>query len=725
VNGRLEGSATGDGRVYQAAGDQYVTEQHIHGGDPADWAGPGTVRRPPTVGAPLVLRDRDDVLRQLKAALTPDAPGNRVLVLHGLGGCGKTAVARAAFAFALVEGGRVGLWVDASEPSGFRARMLAVAADRGAGDGELMAARAGLRAAADLVWDRLDDSADPWLLVVDGADDPALLVEDGWLRGSPRGIVLVTTRRSAVHQWPGGELHHIGVLPAEAAVEVLQDLAPGSGTPEEAAEVAERLGHLPLALTLVGGFLAAQLVEPWTLARYSDQLDSLPGAEVLALLDQGTAPDSRAGQSVTRTWQVSLAALEGQGLPESVDLLRLLACWSSRPLPLSLLRVLAGSPDRGSLDRALRGLLDHSLTALQTAQPPVPATPPTLHTHAVLLDAVAAGTPEDRRQQLLRTAARALLSVLPEVPVRTAGNGAVSDLAPHVQALLRRSADWGMGQSGPDGIEAVLDCALRTATALHRASDYRSAQSLAEQASAHGTAQLGGDHPLVLRLRQRMSRSSFRLGHAEESLALAASVLDNCERTLGADAADTLESYLCLSIPLREVSGSAHGAAEAAELIRRAVRGRTSLFGPLHPLTLLARKHLLGLPPGPELDQAAVDGAQLLADCQAALGPEHTITLAVGFNYAYALHNTRFSQAAVPMAERAVAAHRRTYGEEYPLTLAARYLLADTLASTGHRGRAAREFQAVAEARARSLGPDHPWTRTAEQAAERLQGDVR
>ncbi|MEW1994073.1 hypothetical protein OHA99_04450 [Streptomyces coelicoflavus] len=43
-----------------------------------------------------------------------------------------------------------------------RAGMLAVAADRGADDDELLAARNGLRPAADL-----DRSAEPWLLVLD------------------------------------------------------------------------------------------------------------------------------------------------------------------------------------------------------------------------------------------------------------------------------------------------------------------------------------------------------------------------------------------------------------------------------------------------------------------------------------------------------------------------------------------------------------------------------
>jgi hypothetical protein len=72
----------------------------------------------------------------------------------------------------------VGLWVNASDRASLRAGMLAVAADRGAGDGELLAARTGLRPAADLVWQYLDRSSEPWLLVLDNADEPEIL--RGW-----------------------------------------------------------------------------------------------------------------------------------------------------------------------------------------------------------------------------------------------------------------------------------------------------------------------------------------------------------------------------------------------------------------------------------------------------------------------------------------------------------------------------------------------------------------
>lgn len=123
------------------------------------------------------------------------------------------------------------LWVNAADRASLRAGMLAVAADRGAHDGQLPAARNGYRPAADLVREHLERSADPWLLVLDNAGDPAVLRDGSWLRSSPRGSVVVTTGRAAARWWPGAELQHIGVLPREDAARVLCDLAPESQVP--------------------------------------------------------------------------------------------------------------------------------------------------------------------------------------------------------------------------------------------------------------------------------------------------------------------------------------------------------------------------------------------------------------------------------------------------------------------------------------------------------------
>ncbi|MFI2354589.1 tetratricopeptide repeat protein [Streptomyces anulatus] len=696
MTGRNDGRATDQGRVYQAAGDQHITEHHHHG---STWAGPDSVRHPPIGRAPAILRDRGELIGRLREAVTEDA-GSTVFVLHGLGGCGKTAVACALFEHATRERGRLGLWVNASDQASLRAGMLAVAADRGAGDGELMAARNGLRAAADLVWDHLDRSDTPWLLVLDNADDPAVLRDGGWLRTSPRGTVLVTTRQAAGHWWPAAELLYVDVLPREEAAQILRDLAPGTGSAEDAAAIADSLGRLPLALTLAGGFLAHQVIAPWTMEEYGRRLQERP--DPIELIDQGALDagnDSR--HLVSGTWQLSLNSLAGQNLPEAVTLLRLLACWSNAPLPLSLLantRLDLPLPaDRVEL--ALRGLLDHSLTEL------VPGDIRCLRTHGVLLDSVARVTPADERDQLAAAAAALLLHSLPASPERGLRDSLLTPLTPHVLALLRRVITWPETTIGT--AESAATCALRLATAQHRSGDYASALATAEQATALVQRRLGNDHVLALRLRQRIGKATDRLGRLDAAADLHRRLLDDFERVCGPEALDTLTTCLHLSRPLVWLDR----VTEAVQLMHRAVAGRAALLGPWHPLTLEARACLLELPPGPDLDREALAGPDVVADCRRELGPDHPITLSADLNCAGALLNTGKHAEALLSARRALAAHERRFGARYPITLAARSLLSNVLHAVGEDREAIEQAEIVRKWRERVLGPEHPWTR--------------
>ncbi|MEZ0094024.1 tetratricopeptide repeat protein [Streptacidiphilus sp. EB129] len=701
--------ASGHSRVYQASGDQHITEHHHHG---PSWSGPDSVRRPSIGRGPLILRDRVEVMAQLREALA--SGGGTTFVLHGLGGCGKTAVAFALFRHAVEVAGRVALWVNASDTASLRAGMLAVAADRGANEGELGAARSGLRAAADLVWAYLDASDQPWLLVLDNADDPDVLRDGGWLRSSARGTVLVTSRQAAARWWPGAELLHVGVLPLPEAARVLCDLAPEAGTVEDAEEIAERLGRLPLALTLAGGFLAQQVISPWTMGEYGEHLTEERGLDRIALIDQGadTTQGDQSRQLLSRTWQLSLDALAGRGLPEAVDLLRLLAYWAGDPLPLAVLRD-AGTAlaiPQPRVELALRGLLDQSLTQLTDDGSRC------LRTHGVLLDSVASGTPEAERDRFAAAAARLLVSRVPEIPQRGQADPETTLLVPHARALLRRAA----GRPGVTGatVQAAAESCLRLVIALHRGSDRTSALALAGYALELTHPALGADHPVVLRLRRRIGRSLHRLGRFDEAVVCLRAALADAERALGPDSPEALDTALALAITLNQQERTAE---EAAELFGRVVGGRTTALGSGHPLTLLARAHGFESPLAIHLEAALPGAAQLKADCLRELGPDHQITLAVELDIAYALHTTGRSQQALPEVRRVIEAHERHYGADHPMTLSARYLFAEVLAATGHPDEALQQAEALCRGRETVLGPDHPWTALAHEFVAALR----
>jgi tetratricopeptide (TPR) repeat protein len=655
------------------------------------------------------------VLARLREGLAPDRSAE-VHVLHGMGGCGKTAVAQALFDIATREHGRVGLWINAADRAGLRSGMLAAAADRGARDGELLGARQGHRPAADLVWDYLDRSPEPWFLVLDNADDPTILREGNWLRASPRGTVLVTTRRAAARWWPGAELQHIGVLPREDAARVLCDLAPHCGTVAQAAEVADRLGRLPLALTLAGGFLAGQVIEPWTMDLYGRRLDD---GERVELIDRGAdvLTDEDPRHLVGRTWQLTLDSFEERGLPEAVALLRLLARLAPEPLPLSVLN----RPEIGAVlppsrtQVALTALLDHSLTQLVDLDGLRCA-----HSHGVLLDSVAAGTPRQDVEVLDTTAARLLEAAVPATPQPGPYDPRLRLLAPHALALLRRTAD-------PALAAGALRVATRLAVALHRTGDYMSAWETADAAAALAARTLGEEHRLVLAARGRCGRSLFRLGRYDEAEDLLRGVRAAQVRLFGADDPDTLDTGHGLQLVLGN-----HGRRdEAVALLRSVVAGRQAVLGPWHPATLRSRVSLLALLTAPELaaeDAAEADsgtgaaadhgddtaaGTGLLAlpgVCARHLGPDHAVTLSARHNHARVQFVLGRFQAADDEIGQVVEDYRRVLGPEYPAVLAAQQLQAQTRAALGDAETGIRLMTEVVAARTHSLGAGHHFT---------------
>ncbi|MFD7782585.1 tetratricopeptide repeat protein [Streptomyces nojiriensis] len=700
MSGTMDGRADSSGRVYQASGDQHIVEHHHHGGaGPATWVGTESVRQPIGGRAPLALRDRTELMHTLRAAMAPGVH-NQVYVLHGMGGCGKTAVARALFQLATTESQRIGFWVNAADRTSLRSGMLAVAADRGATEGQLNAARNGLRAPADLVWERLAESESPWLLVLDNADTPEVLQEGGWLRASPRGTVLVTTRRATPHWWPHAQLHHVGVLPREAAAQVLCDLAPETGTIEQATEVADRLGRLPLALTLAGGFLSQQIIDPWTMTKYGQHLE---GQGRVDLIDQGAnalvPQDDR--HLIARTWQLSLNALSSQGVQEATSLLRLLACFGPDPLPLALLngRQIDAVVPRARAEVALRGLLDQSLTGM------VDAGVRCLQTHAVVLDSVRAGMSHEQVTQLTDAAAKILGAVVPAVPERGPKDLKTGLLAPHILALLSHSTDASV-------VAAALDVAIRLACALHRSGDYLSAWELASTSAAVAGPLLGPEHHLVLSAHARAGRALFRLGRFVESEKLLRRVLEDRERLLGTDHPDTLESYFAINHPLQQLGRRTEGIA----LLQRAAEGRERVLGKEHPLTLQSRAILLEYLPldvlADEVDGAAMPLPQV---CALHLGPDHSVTLGARLSYGYALFRLGRLEEAVGGARTVAKDYERCHGPDYALTLSAQLQYALIRAGLGDTLSAVELMATVADRREQSLGAEHPYTTKARE----------
>ncbi|NYV75444.1 helix-turn-helix domain-containing protein [Streptomyces sp. UH6] len=715
--------------------------------------GPGTFSiRPPYGELPLRVRGRDELLDLLGSRLAASASasasgsgsrsGSGPQILFGMGGCGKTTMALHLARQARDRGYRV-FWLSASTPDRLVIGMREVARELGADEEAVEAAWSGRLSATDLVWGELDAAVQPWLLVVDNADEPEWLAAEsgvpgdgtGWLRSSRAGMTVVTSRVGNPHVWGHeAETHRIDVLSPLDGRDVLLDLAGEAGDPVEAQVLAERLGGLPLALKLAGSYLSRAARGAGLLrhrgsrpggrlrsfAAYTEALGEagagfLDEGERRPLDDAGTEQMHR--RLVGRTWELSLDLLEEQRLPEARLLMRLLSCGAPSPFPVALLHSEAlpaaedvfpaersrrtgeggAALDPGRADRALEALIDLSLVDVVDVGPhgsdveqnPVPC----LVSHRLVLEANAlrlADGPVADRLAIWRAVARILEEGAALPPEQPANWSWWRLLAPHVGAAL--------GAAPEDDAERVLLPLLRAglaAFAFYVFSNSDTAEEVVRVLTERSGA-LGPDHPTRLSVRHR---ALIALPSGEEKEREYEEVLAAQVERLGPEHPETLITRHDLAC-FRFEHGKAPEDDTVAELREvRAVRRR--VLGPDDPYTLLTHgvaSQLILASDRPEAHARKCE--ELLAEQSAELGEDHPETLITRHDLAVSRHLSGQASDAETEAElRAVLmASRRTLRPADTYNLLIHGSLANLIALRSHDGAGGNaEYRAMIE----------------------------
>ena len=213
---------------------------------------------------------RPEALDALRKALLGSRPAVGVVAataLHGIGGLGKTTLARAAWEDPAIQAAFPDgvLWATVGEqPDVARIQREWIRA-LGGDVTMVSSAESGRSELARLVADRA------LLLVLDDVwrarDAQALAV------AGPRVRVLITTRDAA--QAEGASLVPLELMRPEEARELLRAAAQGRVTDDATLDaIAARLGHLPLALQVVGALLARDI--PWPEIAHEMQTGHLP-----------------------------------------------------------------------------------------------------------------------------------------------------------------------------------------------------------------------------------------------------------------------------------------------------------------------------------------------------------------------------------------------------------------------------------------------------------------
>ncbi|WP_278265281.1 tetratricopeptide repeat protein [Nocardia sp. AG03] len=642
---------------------------------------------------PGLFVGRDAELGQLD----PDTPSGGYLVVHGIGGIGKSTLV-AQWAATRAHKYSPAVWITASSAGEIR---------QGLAD---FAIRLQPILAAVLEIDQLAERGmqwlathSQWLLVLDNAEN-LNDIGDVLARVGTGGRIIVTSRRSTGWQ-PGTALLPLEVLHPSESLRLLIGLMTSAGPRNEdgSVELCAELGHLPLAIEQSGAYLQQS---PFATPRtYLQMLVDHP-ADTYAQ----TAVDGDSARTIARVWRVTLdrvTAIE----PAAAELLRVLAWYGPDAVPYLLLQNLAHAP---MLDNALGVLAAYSMITPDL-------TTRSISVHRLVQAVTRTADPTDPHREpaaIERARNRAMAALHTALPDHQdpASWQDWRALLPHIEILSDHTRSCPHESTV---IAAALD--LHAGIFLHGQGLNAPALDHLERALDIRERILGDDHPDTLTARDRVARSYRAAGRANEALVLLERTVAARERVLGARHADTLDSRHNLAY-VYETIGRPH---DAVELFERTLTYREQTLGRDHPDALSTRSSIarvyrtIGRVP-----DAITLFERALADSERILGRRHPNTLSTRSSLAHAYLETGRSNEAITLFEQVRRDCEHILGDQHPNTFSAANNLASAYASVGRLTEAVELFEQTFRNRESVLGTGHSETLEAGNNLARAYRDI-
>ena len=698
----------------------------------------------PPVWGPVPPRNlnftgRDDLIERLHEQLTS---GGATVVLpaaiHGMGGIGKTQTA-VEYIYRHLDDYDLVWWIPAAQSTQIRSALTELARQLGLpGSSE---AHTAVPAVLEAL--RRGHPVRRWLLVFDAAENPESVRR--FFPANGPGEILVTSRNPA---WAGvARPLEVSVFRREESVELLRRRGPDI-TDDEADQLAEKLGDLPLAIEQAAAWRAET---------------GMPVREYLRLFDEKVAEifdvSSDYEVSVAAAWNLSFDEL-GERNPAAYQILLICSFFSPEPITRDLfsgVRGLSISPeldvalrDPIQLARAIREINRYGLAKIDHGNN-------TIQLHRLVQLVLRNRITTPRLQDQMQHGAHQLLANLdPNDPEPSRNWARYRELLPHAYAaeVVNCRDNW------------VRQLVINLMRFLFQWGDHDEAAKLAREAFDDFTRQLGPKDPQTLEVAWRLGFYLWVLGRFEEAAELNQRTLqlrievsgENSEETFGVqtniladlkakgdfagarrlseelllknrrlfgdDDPETLEAAFLHAISLRLTGDFA----AARELDEDTYRKRVEILGRDHPNSLSSFVAVvLDRRDGGEYSWARIETEKLVEQAVEQFGTDRMVTQVLIHLLSIARRKDGNHVGAFELSGPVLDNFRRRYGRDHPHTVSCALARSIDLRHAGDLPAALQLGEEAFDSFRLLLGEHHPHTLSATvdlAVTLRLSGDA-
>ena len=633
---------------------------------------------------------RNDLLELLRQQFSPQgsvqptslrqAALTQARAIKGLGGVGKTQIALE-YAYRAYEQGRYThtIWLNAASEGAIIASLLALAELA-----QVSETDQSKQVAAIIRW--LEACAQPWLLIVDNADELSFLPSYLPTRGN--GHILLTTRASAVGELaPSIEVDCMSLMEGRQLLLRRAQREGSDAEMDEATTIVVALAQFPLALDQAGAYIDE------TGCSLHDYFQ-LYQQHRYALLARRGKQATHYPESVATTWSLSFQHVK-QNNPAAAELLRLCSFLAPDAIPEAILTsgVAEVGPVLGQaladsflLNEAIQVLRRYSLIKRDPK-----ARVLNMHrlVQVVLKENLNQATGRQWAEQTVRVVSRAFPKVSRE-------NWPRCELClPHVRACAELADEYHL--SFPEGAHLFH----QAGSYLYARGLYAQAEPLFLRALTLREQLLGSEHPDTASTLQALADLYYRQGKYEQVEPLLKRVLAIRQQVLGPEhpaIADTLSA-------LGSLYGTLGKYAQGEPLLQQALMmneqqlgpGHTNTMRDLHNLAFLYRLQGKYEQAEPLLRRALAISKQQDDEWFAWLLSQLALLLYLRGHY----------KQAEPLYQRALAMCEDILGAMHPRTATCLHDLGVLYAKLGKEEQAEALYQRALSIREQVVGPTH------------------